>query len=149
MEEGMAIEHGMVTRSIERAQKKVEEHNFEIRKHLLEYDEVMDEQRKAIYGLRQKVLEHADLKSLILEMIEDTLQDEMNDLVPTDIASDDRNGRPFCEWAAKQGVTIEIAEWRSATGARSRTSSARGRRLSGPTSRSRRSSPNASRTPRR
>ncbi len=112
MEEGMAIEHGMVTRSIERAQKKVEEHNFEIRKHLLEYDEVMDEQRKAIYGLRQQVLEHADLKSLILEMIEDSLQDEMNDLIPTDIASDDRNGRPFCDWAAKQGVKMEIAEWR-------------------------------------
>jgi preprotein translocase subunit SecA len=112
MEEGMAIQHGMVTRSIERAQKKMEEHNFEIRKHLLEYDEVMDEQRKAIYGLRQQVLEHADLKSLILEMIEDTLQDEMNDLIPTDIASDDRNGRPFCDWAAKQGVTMEIAEWR-------------------------------------
>jgi preprotein translocase subunit SecA len=112
MEEGMAIEHGMVTRSIERAQKKREEYNFELRKHLLEYDEVMDEQRKAIYGLRQQVIEHADLKSLILEMIEDTLEDELDDLVPTDIASDDRNGRPFCEWAAKQVVKVEMAEWR-------------------------------------
>ena len=107
MEEGMAIEHGMVTRSIERAQKKVEEHNFEIRKHLLEYDEVMDEQRKAIYGLRQKVLEHADLKSLILEMIEDALQDEMNEFVP------DRHRRRRPERAAVLRLGREAGRRRS------------------------------------
>ncbi|MBM4041329.1 MAG: preprotein translocase subunit SecA, partial [Planctomycetes bacterium] len=54
---GEPIESGMVSRSIERAQKKVEEHNFEARKHVLEYDEVMDEQRKLIYAQRQEVLE--------------------------------------------------------------------------------------------
>ena len=54
---GEPIESGMVSRSIERAQKKVEEHNFEARKHVLEYDEVMNEQRKLIYGQRQEVLE--------------------------------------------------------------------------------------------
>ncbi|HUT31837.1 MAG TPA: preprotein translocase subunit SecA [Planctomycetota bacterium] len=54
---GEPIESGMVSRSIERAQKKVEEHNFEARKHVLEYDEVMDEQRKLIYSQRQEVLE--------------------------------------------------------------------------------------------
>jgi len=111
MEEGMAIEHGMVTRSIARAQRKVEEHNFEIRKHLLEYDEVMDEQRKSIYGLRQNVLEHADLKSLVMEMIEDALQNGLNEFVPTDAAPEDRNGRTFCEWARKQGVEITVPEW--------------------------------------
>ncbi len=54
---GEPIESGMVSRAIERAQKKVEEHNFEARKHVLEYDEVMDEQRKLIYNQRQEVLE--------------------------------------------------------------------------------------------
>jgi len=111
MEEGMAIEHGIVTRSIERAQKKVEEHNFEIRKHLLEYDEVMDEQRKAIYGLRQQILENTDLRGIVLEMIEDQLNEELNDTIPEDTDPADRNGRPFCDWARSRGVTLTPAEW--------------------------------------
>jgi len=57
LRDGQAIEAGMVTRAIERAQKKVEEQNFGIRKHLLEYDEVMDEQRKLVYGERQAVMD--------------------------------------------------------------------------------------------
>ncbi len=75
MEEGMAIEHSMISKSIERAQKKVEQHNFEIRKHLLEYDEVMDEQRKTIYALRQRALAGDDLRDYIVEMIEETILD--------------------------------------------------------------------------
>ncbi|MEP9412542.1 MAG: preprotein translocase subunit SecA [Candidatus Brocadia sp.] len=75
MEEGMAIEHSMVTKSIERAQKKVEEHNFEIRKHLLEYDEVMDQQRKTIYSLRQDVLEGKNIRGYIFQMIEDSIKE--------------------------------------------------------------------------
>jgi preprotein translocase subunit SecA len=113
MEEGMAIEHGMVTRSIERAQKKVEEHNFEIRKHLLEYDEIMDEQRKAIYSLRQKVLEQETLKDIILGMIDDTLQDDLDEYVPTDMPAVDRNGRSFCDWAKKMGVEIAPQDWQA------------------------------------
>ena len=111
MEEGMAIEHGMVTRSIERAQKKVEEHNFEIRKHLLEYDEVMDEQRKAIYGLRQQIVEHGNPKDVVREMIEDVLRDDLDYYLPTDAAPADRNGRPFREWARTRGVEIALEEW--------------------------------------
>ncbi len=57
MEEGEPIEHGMVTRAIERAQKQVEARNFDIRKHLLEYDDVMNKQREAIYTLRRDILE--------------------------------------------------------------------------------------------
>jgi preprotein translocase subunit SecA len=57
MEDGVPIEHRMVTRSIENAQKKVEERNFDTRKHLLEYDDVMNQQRKTIYALRKQVLE--------------------------------------------------------------------------------------------
>jgi preprotein translocase subunit SecA len=57
MEEGVPIEHGMVTKSIQNAQKKVEERNFEIRKSLLEYDDVMNQQRKTIYSLRRQILE--------------------------------------------------------------------------------------------
>ena len=57
MEEGVPIEHGMVTRAIERAQKQVESQNFSVRKHLLEYDDVMNKQRESIYTLRREILE--------------------------------------------------------------------------------------------
>ena len=57
MEEGVPIEHKMVTRAIERAQKQVEAQNFSVRKHLLEYDDVMNKQRESIYALRREVLE--------------------------------------------------------------------------------------------
>jgi preprotein translocase subunit SecA len=57
MEEGVPIEHGMVTRAIERAQKQVESQNFSVRKHLLEYDDVMNKQRENVYALRRQILE--------------------------------------------------------------------------------------------
>jgi len=74
-EEGMAIEDKRVSKGIERAQKKVEERNFHIRKNLLEYDEVMDYQRKTFYSLRQRVVEGRDLSELIWEMIDQTVAD--------------------------------------------------------------------------
>ena len=70
MTEGQQIESPMVTRAIARAQKKVEDRNFEIRKSLLEYDEVMDAQRKQIYGTRQDVLEGVDLREKVFSMFE-------------------------------------------------------------------------------
>ena len=66
MEEGVPIEHGMVTRAIERAQKQVEGRNFEARKHLLEYDDVMNKQRTSIYTLRRSILEGREGKEYIL-----------------------------------------------------------------------------------
>lgn len=74
MAEGVPIEHPMVTKAIERAQKQVEAHNFSIRKHLLEYDDVMNKQRETIYRLRREILEGKDMKSYIRELIE-TLAD--------------------------------------------------------------------------
>jgi preprotein translocase subunit SecA len=67
MEEGVPIESRMITRRIEGAQKAVEGQNFEARKHLLEYDDVMNKQRTAVYGLRRRLLEGLDQKDLILE----------------------------------------------------------------------------------
>ena len=57
MEEGVPIEHKMVTKAIERAQKQVEAQNFSVRKHLLEYDDVMNKQRESVYALRRELLE--------------------------------------------------------------------------------------------
>ena len=67
MEEGVPIESRMITRRIEAAQKAVEGQNFESRKHLLEYDDVMNKQRVAVYGLRRRLLEGLDQKDLIIE----------------------------------------------------------------------------------
>ncbi len=73
MEEGVPIEHTMVTKAIETAQKKVEAHNFDIRKHLLEYDDVMSKQREVVYGLRSQLLEGEGLRDELDEMIEEVL----------------------------------------------------------------------------
>ncbi|MDH3443964.1 MAG: preprotein translocase subunit SecA [Deltaproteobacteria bacterium] len=70
MEEGEPIEHGLVTRAIENAQKKVEAHNFDIRKHLLEYDDVLNKQREVIYNQRREVLKGETLKEEVLGMAE-------------------------------------------------------------------------------
>jgi preprotein translocase SecA subunit len=71
MEEGEPIEHKLVTRAIENAQKRVEAHNFDIRKHLLEYDDVMNKQREVIYQQRRSFLAGENLKSVAFEMVED------------------------------------------------------------------------------
>jgi preprotein translocase subunit SecA len=69
MQEGEPIEHNLISRAIENAQSKVEGHNFEIRKHLLEYDDVMNQQREVIYGQRREILMGKDLRAAIMEMI--------------------------------------------------------------------------------
>jgi preprotein translocase subunit SecA len=72
MEEGEPIEHKLVTRAIATAQKRVETHNFEIRKHLLEYDDVMNKQREIIYGMRRQILDGESQADTIEEWIEET-----------------------------------------------------------------------------
>ncbi len=69
MDEDQSIDHPLISRAIENAQKKVESRNFEIRKHLLEYDLILNEQRKVIYAERRKVLDEENLKDNILEMV--------------------------------------------------------------------------------
>ncbi len=74
MEEGQEIQHPLVSRALETAQKRVEGMNFEIRKHLLEYDDVMNRQREIIYEERNKVLEAVDLREHVLDMLGDVLE---------------------------------------------------------------------------
>jgi len=71
MEEDEPIEHSMVTRAIENAQRKVEGHNFDIRKHLLEYDDVMNKQREVVYSQRREVLEGENIRPIIDDFISD------------------------------------------------------------------------------
>jgi len=74
MEEGEPIEHKLVTRAISTAQKRVETRNFEIRKHLLEYDDVMNKQREIVYGLRRQMLEEDSQEETVLEWIEEVAE---------------------------------------------------------------------------
>jgi preprotein translocase subunit SecA len=77
-EEGEALTHPMITKSVERAQKKVEENNFAIRKRLLEYDDVMNQQREVIYTRRGRALEGERLKAEIFDLLDDFLDDLMD-----------------------------------------------------------------------
>jgi preprotein translocase subunit SecA len=88
MEEGIPIESKLITRQIERAQKQVEARNFEIRKHLLEYDDVMNKQREAIYAIRRDLLEGADQREYILELANDILTDLMDQYAPREKSPD-------------------------------------------------------------
>jgi preprotein translocase subunit SecA len=82
MPEGEAIEHGMVNRSLESAQRKVEQRNFDIRKQLLEYDDVANDQRKVIYAQRNELLEATDVAEGIRGMHAQVLNDVINDHIP-------------------------------------------------------------------
>jgi len=77
-EEDVPIEHPLVSRAIEQAQKRVESRNFEIRRHLLEYDDVLNKQREVIYGQRRQVLEGMDMRQAILDMVEEVISRELD-----------------------------------------------------------------------
>lgn len=82
MEKGEAIEHGMVTKSIEKAQRKVEGRNFDIRKQLLEYDNVANDQRTIIYRQRNELMASDDISDLLLEMRVDVVEDLVDEYIP-------------------------------------------------------------------
>jgi preprotein translocase subunit SecA len=86
MEKGVAIESKMVSKRIEAAQKNVEAHNFTIRKHLIEYDDVMNKQRETIYSLRRDLLEQPDHREELHDIAEGLLDDILDQYLSTDVA---------------------------------------------------------------
>lgn len=82
-EEGEVITAKMVTRAIENAQKKVEQRNFGIRKHLLEYDDVMNQQRQVVYDIRNQALNDEDISDAVLDMVDEYVDDELNRMEDT------------------------------------------------------------------
>jgi preprotein translocase subunit SecA len=109
-QEGDAIESPMVTRRIEAAQKKVEERNFEIRKNLLEYDEVMDEQRKRVYSYRQAILDGANGKDLILAMVEEQVEENLKKILQPNYSAE-----VFAAWASNRlSTTLDARDFRGA-----------------------------------
>ena len=91
MPDGEAIEAGIVTRSIESAQRKVEARNFDVRKQLLEYDDVANDQRKVIYEQRNNILDAADLSEVIAAMREDSITDLVRQYVPAESVEEQWN----------------------------------------------------------
>ena len=89
MEEDEPIEHKLVTKSIESAQKKVEARNFTIRKQVLEYDNVMNQQREVIYSQRRKILQQANLRDTIMEMVHKVVDRTMAMYAPPEVYSED------------------------------------------------------------
>ncbi|HEX8291101.1 MAG TPA: preprotein translocase subunit SecA [Pyrinomonadaceae bacterium] len=89
MEKGVAIESKMVSKRIEAAQKSVEARNFETRKHLLQYDDVMNRQRETIYGLRRQLMEEPDQREYVLGVAQDLLADRVKEYLPEGASPDD------------------------------------------------------------
>ncbi len=98
MEEGVPIEHGMVSRAIERAQKQVEAQNFSVRKHLLEYDDVMNKQRESVYTLRREILEGkihlseediSDIRGYIMATAEELFDEKIDEFIGPEVELDD------------------------------------------------------------
>ena len=102
VKEGEVITHSMITKSIERAQMRVEEQNFVIRKHLLEYDDVMNQQRKVIYEKRRDILEGKNLQQFLDEMIEDFTDDVVERYTAGTVRADNWN------WDEIQSETLRI-----------------------------------------
>jgi len=107
MEEGQEIQHPLVTRAVETAQKRVEERNFDIRKHLLEYDNVMNRQREIIYGERKTILEKEDLKEYSYQVIEELLDKAVSFYSGKDLPREEWDITGLIRWAKfKFGVDI-------------------------------------------
>jgi len=112
MPDGEPIEAGMVTRSIESAQRKVEGRNFDIRKQLLEYDDVANDQRKETYRLRNEVLESEDIGDLMANLREDVLRTLCALYVPADSMEEQWDLLGLENLLANEwGLTVELQKW--------------------------------------
>lgn len=115
MEDDEPIEHSLVTKSIENAQKKVEARNFSIRKHVLEYDDVMNQQREVIYSQRHKILHQENLRDTIMEMVHKVVDRTMVMYAPPEVYSEDWDLQALINYAedfyAPRGLlTIEFLQ---------------------------------------
>jgi preprotein translocase subunit SecA len=122
MKEGEAIVHPWVNKSLERAQAKVEGRNFDIRKQLLKFDDVMNDQRKAIFGQRREIMETTDLTEIITDMRNEVIDDLIDTYMPPKSYADqwDTQGLyaavieqlnldlPIIAWAAEEGVDDDV-----------------------------------------
>jgi len=112
MKEDEAIEAGMLNRAIENAQRKVEAHNFDVRKHLLEYDDVANDQRRVVYQQRNELMETEEIGDTVVEMRHDVFTDVINQYVPPG-SIDEQWEVPALEKALEGefGIDLPLTEW--------------------------------------
>ncbi len=112
LERGDAIEHGMVTRAIRQAQRRVESHNFDIRKQLLEYDDIADTQRKVVYGQRDMLLRTDDISEAVVEISHEVLERTIDEHLPPGSLAEQWD-IPGLEraLAAELNLNLALAHW--------------------------------------
>jgi preprotein translocase subunit SecA len=126
LEEGEELKHGLLNRSIQQAQKKVEQHNFQIRKRTLEYDDVMNKQREVIYGFRNEIINSNDVRDRLMDIIEEVVVLKVEEFSSASAEVGEWRVRPLADWvnlnfplgmpepeivkAARAGVEKPLAE---------------------------------------
>jgi len=110
VKDGVPIEHPWISKAIENAQKKVEEHNFEMRKHILKYDDVRNTQRQVIYEQRNMVLNGENLKEEIMGMLDEVVQDRIDMYVGERLDRSEWDTKGMVDWA-RQSYLVEMSRW--------------------------------------
>jgi len=98
LEEGQELEHPLLNRSIEQAQKRVEQHNFQIRKRTLEYDDVMNKQREVIYGFRNEIINAPDVRDQLMDIMEEVVIQKVDQFTSPSTEVSEWSIRPLADW---------------------------------------------------
>jgi len=98
LEEGQELEHPLLNRSIQTAQKRVEQHNFQIRKRTLEYDDVMNKQREVIYGFRNEIIHAEDVRDRLMDIMEEVVIQKVEEFTTGDFESGEWKIRGLADW---------------------------------------------------
>src|SRR5207249_5870744 len=98
LEEGQELEHPLLNRSIETAQKRVEQHNFQIRKRTLEYDDVMNKQREVIYGFRNEIIQADDVRDRLMDIMEEVVIQKVDEFTSPSTEVSEWNLRALADW---------------------------------------------------
>ncbi|HKI69709.1 MAG TPA: preprotein translocase subunit SecA, partial [Verrucomicrobiae bacterium] len=98
LEEGQELTHPLLNRSIQQAQKRVEQHNFQIRKRTLEYDDVMNKQREVIYGFRNEIIRAEDVRDRLMDIMEEVVLQKTEEFTATEFDAKEWKSRQLAEW---------------------------------------------------
>jgi preprotein translocase subunit SecA len=98
LEENQELEHPLLNHSVQSAQKKVEQHNFEIRKRTLEYDDVMNKQREVIYGFRNEIIHAEDVRDRLMDIMEEVVVSKVEEFTKGDFSAEEWNVRGLSDW---------------------------------------------------
>src|SRR5207245_4103736 len=110
LEEGQELEHPLLNRSIGTAQKRVEQHNFQIRKRTLEYDDVSNKQREVIYGFRNEIIRDEDVRDRLMDIMEEVVVQKVDQNTKGEFNPDEWNVRALADWVNLTFPVLGITE---------------------------------------